>query len=139
MKNRERTRAPIVVADASVLVKTFRQEAGSQEALGLLAAHGRGDVVLVLPALAVEESLNVARRELGTAGARRVWEAICDTQAPIVPFDDAVAQAAFDACERLGCTFYDAVAAGLAGLVDGTLWSGDRKAHGGVPGATIVG
>lgn len=95
--------------------------------------------MLVLPALAVEESLSVARRELGTPGARRVWEAVCDTEAAIVPFDDAVAQAAFDACERLGCTFYDAVAVGLADIVEGELWSGDRRAHGGVPGVTIVG
>lgn len=130
--------APVIVPDASVLVKLFRQESGTEDAVSLLKRHGAGEVRLVLAALCVQETLNVARRELDVPGAREVWRALRAIEAPIVEFDDTVAEAAFSACERYGCTFYDAVAPAVADLIGATLWSGDARAHGRVSGVVLL-
>ncbi|MDZ4170470.1 MAG: type II toxin-antitoxin system VapC family toxin [Coriobacteriia bacterium] len=135
----DRSQPVRVVPDASVLVKTFRPEQGSEEAVSMLDMSGRGEIILVLPALALEEALNVARRELGVPEARVVWTAFLETESPVIGIDDVVVQTALDVCELYGCTFYDAVAPAVAQLAGATLWSGDRRAHGRIPGVVLVG
>ena len=63
-----------IVLDASVGVKWFRGEPGSDEALELLRAHGRGEVTLVVPSLFVYEIVAVATRRLSATHAQVFWQ-----------------------------------------------------------------
>ena len=132
-------RPEIVVLDTSVGVKWFRSEAGSDEAMDLLKAHGEGRVGLVVVGLFTYELMGVGVRHLGAVGARRLWEGLAHQRLRIVGLDDALAEAALEQVDRLGCRFFDAVPAGLADRLGVTLVSADGKAHGSFPGVRLIG
>ena len=52
----------VVVLDASVGAKWFREEAGTAEAAALLERHLAGDLVLAVPWLFVYECMSVVTR-----------------------------------------------------------------------------
>jgi predicted nucleic acid-binding protein len=133
-------RTPIVVADASVLVKLARaHEPGAPEAAELLHKHAAGEVTLVLPVLAVQEAVSVAMRIGGIAAARGLWEAFLGAGIVLIEFDAPLAEATFATCEQHGCMLYDGVAPATAQLLGATLYSADRQAHGRVAGAVLIG
>lgn len=134
------SRAPIVVADASVLVKLARaHEPGAPEAAELFHKHAAGEVTLVLPMLAVQEAVSVAMRIGGIAAARSLWEGFLGADIALVEFDAALAERTFATCEQHGCTFYDGIAPATAQVLGATLYSADRRAHGRVAGAVLIG
>jgi len=49
------------VIDASVIVKWFNDEPGSEEALALEKKHAAGEIILVIPELAFAEILNALK------------------------------------------------------------------------------
>jgi predicted nucleic acid-binding protein len=132
-------RSPVVVVDASVLVKLFRDEPGTEAAVELMRHHGEGKARVVAPMLCAQEATAVAVRLGGVQAGRTAWAGLRDMQVPIIEFDDVLADATFAACETYGCTFYDGVAPALADLIGATLWSADGRAHGRVPGVVLLG
>jgi len=131
--------APIVVLDASVGVKWFRREAGSDKALALLEAHRDGELRLVVPSIFSHELVAVAVRDGGTGLASSVWTNLRAASLFEVELDDTVIQTALAVCERTGCAFCDALAPAVAELLDARLCSADRRAHGRYPGVQLIG
>lgn len=129
----------VLVLDASVGVKWFRDEVGSDEARSLLRDHGEGRISLIAPSIFLCEVLDVARRHFGVAGARAVWDSISRDGVALLGVDSELTALMFDMCERLGCTMYDAAAPALAEYLNCGLVSADRRAHGGVPGVRLIG
>lgn len=129
----------VLVLDASVGVKWFRDEAGSDEARQLLRDHGEGRVSLIAPSIFLFEVLDVARRHFGAAGARAVWDSISRDGIALLGVDPELTVRMLDVCERVGCTMYDAAAPALAEYLGCGLVSADRRAHGGVEGVLLIG
>lgn len=128
----------VVVLDASVGVKWFRDEAGSIEAADLLRLHASREIRLAVPVVFLQEVLDVARRTGGIGGARRVLDAVSRDEILVVGADAEFLHHALDMCERLDCTVYDAAAPALAELLGARLVSADRRAHGRYPGVHII-
>jgi predicted nucleic acid-binding protein len=128
-----------VVVDASVGVKWFRDEVGSDEATELLRRHAAREIRLAVPIVFMHEVLDVARRTAGVAGARGVLGVLARDEIVVIGADVEFLRHALDVCERLGCSLYDAAAPAAAELLDAQLVSADRKAHGAFPGVRIIG
>ncbi|MDA3936356.1 MAG: type II toxin-antitoxin system VapC family toxin [Actinomycetota bacterium] len=131
--------ATTIVLDASVGVKWFRSEAGSDAAVGLLAEHAAGEAEIAVPSLFLYEVMSVAIRWLGPQEARGVWRDIEDSGFTIYGVGTALVASALDVVEEHGCDFYDAQAPALARVLGAPFFSADRRAHGDIPGATIIG
>lgn len=128
-----------VVMDASLGVKLFRMEDGSREARELLAAHGRGDVTIVVPSLFVYEFMGVAARYLHAEESHELWRRFLEWRINVREIGDVLMRDAIGVRERYGCSLYDAFAPALAAQIKAPLYSSDRRAHGAWPGAVILG
>lgn len=129
---------PVVVIDASVGVKWFRNEPGSREARDLLARHVAGDLVIAVDALFLYEVLRVASRDTHAEDALRIWADLHALDLIVVPLGSETAQAAVQVRTALGCTLYDAFSAGLAQLLEAPLYSADARAHARLPGVRLI-
>jgi predicted nucleic acid-binding protein len=125
--------------DASVGVKWFRNEAGSDVARALRERVASGEIEIVVPDHFVVEVLSVVRRDFGPSEVLDAWETISDVVAAAVPLDADLVREAAAQCAALGCSFYDSLAPAVAARFDATLVSADARAHGGFPGVRIVG
>lgn len=132
------TERGMVVLDASVGVKWFKNEPGSVDARRVLAQHRDDTAHIVVPALFIHEVAASAVKR-GVADGEAVWRLLRESNLTVVPLDDALARAAFDQCRLLGCSFYDALAPALATMLDATLYSADRRAHERFPGVVLFG
>lgn len=130
---------PVCVVDASVGVKVFRDEPGSEHARGLVADHIAGRVMLAVDALFAYEVLRVASRDGSAEDTLRVWRDLERFDLLTVPLGEELVEAAVAARTAYGCSLYDAFAAGLADLLGAPLYSADARAHGAHPRAVIVG
>ncbi len=128
-----------VVIDASVGVKWLRTEAGSDAALRLLERHVAGEIELVVPGIFVHEVLDVTRRLFGVGTAARQWAGWLDAGIRVAGFDERLVRDALRLCDELGCTVYDAMAPALAERLETLLYSADRRAHGELGYARILG
>jgi predicted nucleic acid-binding protein len=128
-----------IVIDASVGVKWFRDEPGSDDAREFLRAHGRGEITLVVPSLFVYEVVAVATRVLSASDAPVFWQRFMSWRLGVVEVGAELVDQALVVREQLGCSFYDAVAPALAGQLGVELCSADRKAHGEWPNAVLLG
>lgn len=128
----------IVVLDASVGVKWFRDEAGAEYAGRLYREAAEGFVRLAAPTHFVHEVLSVVRRLMGPRAVVEGWQHIEESGIAILPLDAAVVDEAARQCEVLGCSFYDALAPACAVLLGATLASADARAHGSFPGVMLV-
>lgn len=120
--------APLVL-DASVGVKWVREEPGSDEALSLLAQHGRGEVRLVVPAIFVYEVLDVVRRTHGLESAVGLWDRLGHDDLVVVGPGGEMMRETLTMAQHLGCSVHDAAAPALAVHLGVTLVSADRRAH----------
>lgn len=127
-----------VVLDASVGVKWFRDEPGADEARELLLAHGRGEIQLVVPSLFVYEVVAVATRTMSAPDARVFWERFMSWRLSVVEVGGAFVSEALAVRERLGCSFYDALAPALAVQLDAQLYSADTRAHARFAGVQLI-
>ena len=127
-----------IVLDASVGVKWFRDEAGTDGALQLLRAHGRGDVELVVPSLFVYEVVAVATRTMSTEHADVFWERFVSWRVSVVEVGATLVHEALTVRGELGCSFYDAVAPALARELAARLCSADVRAHGAWPEVMLL-
>ncbi|MCK8115015.1 type II toxin-antitoxin system VapC family toxin [Anaerosoma tenue] len=131
-------RIPIVVLDASVGVKWFKPEAGSEKALDLLDRAADGEVLLVAPTHFAHEALSVVRRYYSAADVMPAWRLMEHAGVRLVPLTDDVVVEAARQCDVLGCSFYDALAPACAVLLEATLASADARAHGAFPGVLLI-
>jgi len=127
-----------VVLDASVGAKWFRDEPGSAQARELLHAHGRGEIQIVVPSLFVYEVVAVATRTMSAADARMFWERFMSWRVSVVEVGGAFLFEALAIRERLGCSFYDAVAPALAEQLGAPLYSADARAHAKLSGVQLI-
>ncbi len=128
-----------VVLDASVAVKWLRAEQGSAEARELLRRHVLGELRIWMPEQCVAELLGVARRTAGPDVVAPMWQRVRRSRIAVVALHDELVERAAGVCSRTGCTFYDALAPGLAELLGVQLVSADRRAHGDWPGVSLLG
>jgi len=129
----------VLVLDASVGVKWFKNERGREAALEILAESASGDVTIAMPTHFVHEVLSVARRSRSAAGILPAWEDMLQAGITVIPLTDEVVREAALQCSALGCTFYDALAPACATLLSATLVSADARAHGAYPGVRLIG
>ena len=127
-----------VVLDASVGVKWFRRERGSDAAHLLQQRSLTGEIRLAAPTHFVHEVLAAVNRENDAEVVIEAWEIIKASGIAIIPLDDAVIAEAARQCDALGCSFYDALAPACAVLLDVTLASADARAHGAFPGVHLI-
>lgn len=127
-----------VVLDASVGVKWFKEEDGTPEAEALLEGARSEKVVIIVPTHFIHEVIAVSTRLGGPDAGERTWEMLGDAAVKAVPLGDRVVREALLQCRELGCTFYDALSPAVARLYDATLYSADRRAHGGFEGVVLL-
>lgn len=132
------THPPLAVLDSSVGVKWIKPESGREAARALLADHGEGRLRIVVASHFLHEVVAVAARHGGVELGGSAWNSLRLAELTVVSLDGTVAGAAFDRCGSLGCSFYDALAPGLADLLDATLYSADARAHSRFPGVVLV-
>jgi predicted nucleic acid-binding protein len=130
---------PVCVLDASVGVKWFRDEPGSEAARALVEGHIAGTLTIVVDTLFGYEVLRAASREAEPRDAIRIWSDITRLDLVTVPLGEELVAAAAGARTSLGCTLYDAFSAGLAALLEAPLYSADVRAHGAHPGVRLIG
>jgi predicted nucleic acid-binding protein len=128
-----------VVLDASVGVKWFRDEPGTDAARELLRRHGEGAVSLVVPSLFLYELMAVAERTLSAEHSDEFWSRFLSWRLGVVRVHDSLMRDALEIRRDLGCSLYDAVAPALARQLGATLASADQRAHGTWPGVRIIG
>ncbi|HEY5468364.1 MAG TPA: type II toxin-antitoxin system VapC family toxin [Coriobacteriia bacterium] len=129
----------VVVLDASVGVKWFRHEAGERRAMAVLESALRGETQVVVPTHFAHEVLSVIERRNDTGSIVDAWQLMLKARVEIVPLTDAVVREAAKQCDRLDCSFYDALAPAVASLLEATLISADFKAHALYPGVELIG
>lgn len=132
------TEPALVVLDSSVGVKWMKPEAGRDEAVALLEAHRDGTVRIVVASHFAHEVVAVAVRRGGAALGRSAWDGLVGAQLTTVGLDSRLASAAFEQCDRLGCSFYDALAPALASELGATLVSADARAHSRFDGVRLI-
>ncbi len=125
--------------DASVGVKWFKDEPGSAEARALIERLGEGELRVVVPAVFPHEVLDVARRLFGIGQARAVWAGLQDAGVLVAGSDRVLIDATLEIAGRYGCTVYDAAAPALAERLGCRMLSADRRAHGRIEGAQLLG
>jgi len=128
-----------VVIDSSAGVKWFRDEGGSEAMFERLREHGRGALTLCVATVFLYEFASVAKRELGVPDGREAYNRLLDWRLGIFEFDAALARETWDTCERLDCSFYDAVAPALATLLGAPLYSADHRAHARYENSVLLG
>ena len=128
----------LAVLDASVGVKWFRDEPGTAEARLLLAAHGRGELKIVVASAFVYEVMAVALRTPGVDAAD-LWERFLAWRIRMRELDAPLMREMLDVSGRLGCSLYDAVAPAMAEEIGAVLYSADRRAHEEWPGVVLIG
>ena len=130
---------PVVVADASVGVKIFCREPGTEHVLALVDEARNGAVVIAVDPLFVYETLRNVRRKRGAAVALQAWDDLRGLGFVVVPLNADLVRDAFAQADELRCDLYDAFSAGLAGALGVPLYSADVRAHSGFPGVVLVG
>ena len=128
----------LVVLDSSVGVKWIKPEQGRDAALSLLRQHGDGTLRLVVAAHFLLEVVAVAVRRGGPPFGRATWGGLSAAGLTTIGLDDRLAAAAFEQCELLGCSFYDALAPALAEQLGATLYSADARAHARFDGVQLI-
>lgn len=129
----------VCAVDASVGVKWFRDEPGSDAARDLIVRHRNGEILLAVDTLFHYEVMRAGARDHHPADARRIWDDLARLDLATVPLGDELVAAASSATASLGCALYDGFAAGLADLLDAPLYSADARAHGKHPRMRLIG
>jgi len=129
---------PVVVADASIGVKIFCREPGTEEVLALVDRARTGAVVIAVDPLFIYETLRNVRRKRGAVVALQAWDDLHDLGFAVVPLDADLVRDAFAQADDLQCDLYDAFSAGLAAAMGVPLYSADARAHSGFPGVVLV-
>ena len=117
-----------VVLDASVLLKWFLDEPGSEAALALKRRYCDGELATVIPALAFYEIPNVLRfkREVPKAEVKDITRALWDLELETVAPTEALLEEAIDLSFLTSLSLYDCAYLALAKELDAALITADR-------------
>jgi len=126
------------ILDASVGVKWFKFERGSDFAATLYMRAASGEIDLAAPVHFAHEVLSVVQRELDARAIPESWHHLQESGITLLPLTDEIVDEAATQCELLDCSFYDALAPACATLLGATLASADVCAHGGFPGVLLI-
>lgn len=127
-----------MVLDASVGVKWFKEEAGTDRADEIYLQAVKNEAVLVAPMHFAHEVLSVVGRHGEPQDIVLAWHHLNSSGLSLVPLSDELVSEAAEQCARLGCTFYDALAPACASLLEATLVSADARAHGAFPDVVLI-
>jgi len=122
-------RPTLLVVDSSVAFKWFSAEgeSGVQQALDLLRAHARGDILLAAPAHMPAEVLNGLRYSgLPAEYLARVPSLLAGAEVLSVPLAADLLAGALDLALAYGLTIHDALFPALAVQLDCELVTADR-------------
>lgn len=129
-----------LVLDASIAVKWFYEEAGSNQALEILYSMHRGEVSCLAPDLIIYEVANALWKGKKAPQAR-IFEALDDLHSSalkIVRLSDEIIKSSVEIMTRYDLSFYDSVYAGMAAVFDLPLLTANIKHHGKVKEIKIL-
>ena len=129
----------VYVLDASVGVKWFRNEVGSDAARMLLRQHLSGEIVIAVDTLFLYEVIAVCARERTPETVVRLWHDLERFELAVVQPGPSLVAAAAKQRTELDCSLYDAFSAGLAALLHAPLYSADARAHAGFANVRLLG
>ncbi|HEX9915775.1 MAG TPA: type II toxin-antitoxin system VapC family toxin [Candidatus Bathyarchaeia archaeon] len=118
-----------MVVDASILVKWFVDEEGSEEALRIRRRYVEGEAEIVAPELIMFEALNALRfKGLFTAQeVKRISESLDAYAFDLRALRGQYAAHALEAAYENDLTLYDASYISLASLEGAKMYTADRK------------
>lgn len=120
----------MIVLDASVIIKWFQEEEGSDRALVIQQRHERGEDMIVVPALALYEITNVLRyRRLTTEKVETILDILEDLEMGVFSFSSAELKEVLRFARKHDLSVYDAVYAVLAERLGCSLITADQKLH----------
>jgi len=116
------------VLDASVLLKWFIEESGSELALDLKSLYLNREIEIIIPDLALYEIPNVLRfkRSIPESQLRSVMQAFWLLDIEIVAPNEALLEEGIHLSFATGLSFYDCSYLALARQIDATLITADR-------------
>lgn len=122
-------RSEEVVLDASVVVKWFSEEKGSDSAVSLRNEHIEGRKTLVAPDLLIYEVENALRFRpgLGSKDASKAIEYLFDLQLDLVTPSRELLKRSAQYAFRYGITIYDSCYVALADLLNINVITADTQ------------
>jgi predicted nucleic acid-binding protein len=132
--------APLVVVDASVVVKWFiaADETGVAEAAVLLADHAADRIRLVAPALVAHELMGVLVRRLRDESVAEALDAFFDAGVHLVAPDRELMGLAATLVQERQLSTFDSAYAALASSLGCPLATADRRLANALDGAVEV-
>ncbi|MEW6221798.1 MAG: type II toxin-antitoxin system VapC family toxin [Candidatus Hadarchaeota archaeon] len=120
-----------VVLDASVAVKWFSTEEGTDLAVTLRDEHINGHLTIVSPDLLVYEVSNALRYNpnFGHADVEEAAKSIFDIDLDLVPPNEEIFEKAAARAFEFGVTIYDGCYVALSELMGLELVTGDKKLY----------
>jgi predicted nucleic acid-binding protein len=103
------------VVDASVVMKWFVDEEGTDKALIFKREHNDGRVLLVVPDLLIMEILNVLKyKKKSLAELKKVGKDLIESQMQFERINDVLVEKALEISLEYDFTFYDSLYVALA-------------------------
>ncbi len=120
---------PVVVADASVIVKWFVEEKYSEKAILLRDAYSDGVIDIAVPCLMYFEVLNALKYSMafGEEELKEIASILADYQFDTHALVGEYAEKTVVYAMRKGITIYDAAYVALADILGATLYTADEK------------
>ncbi len=119
------------VIDASVAVKWFSDEEGSDRALALRDGHIDGELSLVAPELILYEVTNALRYKpsFDSSKVSRAFHDLLDIQLELVPLTEDLLNACVALAFRQGITLYDSAYLGIGKSMELDVVTADKKLY----------
>lgn len=118
-----------LVLDASVVIKWYVEEEGTDRALRILDDYSNGKLDLISVQLMPFEVINALRyaRDFGTLDLLKVGESLSKLQIGLFPLLDGLYEKAVSYAVEYGTTIYDASYLSLAMNTDSVFYTSDSK------------
>jgi len=118
-----------IVVDASVVVKWFVKEEGSNEALNIRNSYIAGEVKLIAPELIIFEVLNALyfKKLFSSSEIKEIAEALEAYSLELCPLRGQYAKKTVEISFENNITIYDASYIALAILKNAELYTADKK------------
>lgn len=116
------------IVDASVIVKWFSEEKGTSSALKILNLHSEGKLTLIIPELALLETLNALRyKKVKENNLTQIIHALKEIQLHIEYLSPFVLEQTSDLAMKYDLTIYDALYVALSQIHETPLVTADKE------------